>query len=834
MGNGFKVIYAPDDSNPLVSLHLFVKMGSAWETAEEAGYSHFSEHLVFKGTRSYPQGAMLDRITFLGGSINAYTEYDSTCYYITIPSEYCLEALKMLVELVRFPEFSKADFKSEKQVILEELTEVENDPEEYLIEKTARAYLKENPYGNPIIGNRKTLGKASYQGLKDFISKYYIPGMCFLVCAGDYNKGEVDKELDTLLADWQAEPLFDRQPFKDGFPEKFQYHRLNHRNESDIIAIAFPDLSETDADSNSLSMVYKALFMGRRSAMHKELYSRRQMIDTMRLHSLTGISDGLSILTILPKEGVTPIQILKAFKEGLEDFKMRGISATGLLQHQAELLNTYKYSFEYMESLASSLGAEEVCGDYKNFLKYPENVKKISRLQIRQIIDKWLDSNKMQVYYQGKGKLNAEEVNKLFQPNRIVSYKNGNKNYLERILPGGNRILLHRIKGKPGVGIAAAFSVSQLNERKGQRGINQLTSSLMLYGNSLYNYEQITDLCGLHGIKIKSSSRPEMTKISGKCFLEDLPLTLELFSKALFEPTFPRDHFRNIQQSTISILRRYKDYPNQYASILWRQMVYGRQSLLTSQEGNRSDLNQLTLTQIKNWHSRYYTPDNMILVLTGDLEFDSTLRLVEKYFDRQVSGGEHTEFDYSIYPSEKHRQEKDMQSSQAVIILGGFGPGYQQQEKILAMYVLSLILGGDTNSRLFNELRDSRGLAYSIDMDYYALREYGVFIIDGVVDRANVNVAIDVIKYELNKICQEGITEFELEKARNHLLGQMLQEQESVSAIAGTIAVSLRLGWDYEHFLTRKERLFAVTREQVIEIAREVIKEDNFYIQVLK
>jgi len=177
---------------------------------------------------------------------------------------------------------------------------------------------------------------------------------------------------------------------------------------------------------------------------------------------------------------------------------------------------------------------------------------------------------------------------------------------------------------------------------------------------------------------------------------------------------------------------------------------------------------------------------------------------------------------------------KDMKSSQAVIILGGFGPGYQEQKKMMAIYILSIVLGGDTNSRLFDELREKRGLAYSVDMSYFAFKDFGVFGVNGVVDRENVDVAIELIKEELYKVAQNGITEYELEKARNYLLGQMLQEQEGVAVVAGNLSTQLALGWDYEHYLMRKARLFAITQKQIGEIAEEVLKEENYFIQVLK
>ena len=113
--NGFKIIFSSDNSNPLVCLQLYVRMGSAWEKKEEAGYSHFTEHLVFKSTQKFPQNSIMERVTFLGGSINAYTEYDTTCFYITLPSSFTKESIDILSELAIHANFSKEEFTFEKK-----------------------------------------------------------------------------------------------------------------------------------------------------------------------------------------------------------------------------------------------------------------------------------------------------------------------------------------------------------------------------------------------------------------------------------------------------------------------------------------------------------------------------------------------------------------------------------------------------------------------------------------------------------------------------------------------------------------------------------------------
>ncbi|MFO7660243.1 MAG: insulinase family protein, partial [Candidatus Cloacimonadaceae bacterium] len=97
--NGLKVISAIDSSNPIVCLQLHIKSGSVNETPQTSGYSHFIEHLTFKNTASYPYNKISEQVPLLGGMINAYTEFDSTCYYLMLPSEELEAGLKILSDI---------------------------------------------------------------------------------------------------------------------------------------------------------------------------------------------------------------------------------------------------------------------------------------------------------------------------------------------------------------------------------------------------------------------------------------------------------------------------------------------------------------------------------------------------------------------------------------------------------------------------------------------------------------------------------------------------------------------------------------------------------------
>ena len=189
--NNFKVIFAQDNTNPLICLQLYVRVGSAWENSDEAGFSHFTEHLVFKSTKKFPENSIMERVTFLGGSINAYTEYDTTCFYITLPSSFQKEGLEILSELALHADYNEYEFTQEKKVVIEEMKQFQNDPEDYFIEEIAEKYFKKNPYKYPIIGNLKNLQSATRKDLKNFYAKYYSPNNCFLVVSGDFDEEDI-------------------------------------------------------------------------------------------------------------------------------------------------------------------------------------------------------------------------------------------------------------------------------------------------------------------------------------------------------------------------------------------------------------------------------------------------------------------------------------------------------------------------------------------------------------------------------------------------------------------------------------------------------------------
>ncbi len=830
--NEFKVITARDNSNPLVCLQLYIRIGSAWEERSEAGYSHLTEHLVFKSTKMFPKNAIMNKITNLGGSINAYTEFDSTCFYIALPSEFTEEGIEILSELALNADFSNEDFISEKKVVIEELKQFKNEPEDSFIEDIAADYFTKNPYKKPIIGNLNSLKKADPDSLRNFYKKYYVPNNCFLVASGNINGNELDKVIEKYFGKWEPSALKERVRMSNHFPIKPEIKYLPKDISSSMLAFVIPDLAETDPDSYALSLATKAFAIGKNSRLYKRLFTKEKLIDNVHVHSLSGINDGASVIVIMPKRKADLTKISKIFLEELKQFFLHGISDVELEDNKKELVYFYRYTFEYMESLASSLGSEEILSNYKKFFEYPEMIRNITSNDIKRIIKNYFSKEHLYIYCTGKNNVNDSIIGKLlkekYRSNKIIE-----QTFFETRLDNGLKVLLKKVTGKPTVGISLSYEVSQLNETEKNLGINYLTSALLLYGNEKRNYQQFLNHCISNGINFGISSQSETTIVNAKCFKETLPASLELLSDVVLHPTFPMEHFNNIKVTTKSNLDRVKDYPQHSSALLFKELIFGKKSNLNSRSGSKTSIQNITLKQVKEWYSIHYQPENMSLAIVGDFNFDEALRLCEANFVFKKNNYSRS-IQAALINSSKTRYKLTKKGmDQAIINIGGFACNAHDKIKNTAFHVLSQIIGGDSDSVLFTELREKRGLAYSVDFSFSSVRSVGFWVASAVVDKTNKDEALKVIRDILKDIMTNGITPKELDKTKNFIRGQRVMEQESVLNLAQTLSILESLGLGYSYYLKRDERLDGVDVKMLHELASEYFKEENQFIHIM-
>ena len=192
--NGLKVIVIENKRAPVVAQMIWYNFGSGIEENGKSGLAHFMEHLMFKGTKKFPDSSYSDYISKIGGSENAFTSYDYTAYYQVFPKYELEKIMQMESDRMVNLTLTKENVEIEKKVILEErFQRVESDPSAKLDESMRSILFPNHYYGRPIIGWKHEIENLNFNDIIQFYKKYYIPNNATLVLSGDVDFEKVKK-----------------------------------------------------------------------------------------------------------------------------------------------------------------------------------------------------------------------------------------------------------------------------------------------------------------------------------------------------------------------------------------------------------------------------------------------------------------------------------------------------------------------------------------------------------------------------------------------------------------------------------------------------------------
>lgn len=209
--NGTRCVTAAMKDAPLTCLDLWCQAGSFCEHAGEEGIAHFLEHMVFKGSQRLQAGEFDRRVEALGGSSNAATGFDDVHFHVLVPPSAAEEALELLLDLVFSPAFSPETFVLERDVVLEEIAQYRDQPDERVIQTLLQACCANHPYGRPILGFEASLNASDPEAMHAFHQRRYIGENCCLAVAGAIPNGFVDVLNESALVSIASHPNSEKE-----------------------------------------------------------------------------------------------------------------------------------------------------------------------------------------------------------------------------------------------------------------------------------------------------------------------------------------------------------------------------------------------------------------------------------------------------------------------------------------------------------------------------------------------------------------------------------------------------------------------------------------------
>ena len=266
--NGLRIIGERIDHFRSVSVGLWLGTGSQFETASEAGLSHFLEHMVFKGTKKRTARQIAEEMDAVGGQLNAFTAKECTCFYAKVVDEHLQLAMDVIADLVTGPTFDPGELEKEKGVVIEEINMAEDTPEDVVFELVMLAHYGDQPLAWPILGQAGQIHRYRSEDLRRYWQLRYRPQNAVLSLAGHYAWAQVVDLAQGLLGDWPTQGM-DARPFAT---QPYTPARLTR--EKDIeqvhICLGFPGLSTGDDRGYELS-VFNSVYGG---AMSSRLFQK--------------------------------------------------------------------------------------------------------------------------------------------------------------------------------------------------------------------------------------------------------------------------------------------------------------------------------------------------------------------------------------------------------------------------------------------------------------------------------------------------------------------------------------------------------------------------------
>jgi zinc protease len=384
--NGLRVLLAERHLDPVVAVMLWYRAGARNETEKEAGVSHFLEHMMFKGSASYAKGA-IDRVTTtLGGTNNAFTTADHTAYWFEFASDRWESALAVEADRMRSLLLDTAEFEAERQVVLEELAQGEDDPWRVLSQEVQAALFARHPYRRPVIGYADTLKALGVGEMRDYYRRFYHPGNAVLVVCGDFEPGRalelVRQHLGSIPA---GVPYAQADAFRAPFEPPRGEQRLTLRwdDEARRLCIAWPTVALGTDEDCILDLVSTLLTGGRLSRLYRRLVIEERCATSVSTHNDTRVEGGCFWLFAECAQDARPEKLERAIDAELERLARQAPQRAELARAKRIIAAGEAHESEGVSDLAEELGEFATDADWRLSLRTLERIGRTRAEELR-------------------------------------------------------------------------------------------------------------------------------------------------------------------------------------------------------------------------------------------------------------------------------------------------------------------------------------------------------------------------------------------------------------------------------------------------------------------
>ena len=835
--NGARLLLFPDASRPTISVNMTVLVGSRHEGYGEAGMAHLLEHLVFKGTPTFPDvpKALRDH----GANFNGTTNVDRTNYFETLPAtdENLEFAIHLECDRLVNSFIKREDLMSEFTVVRNEFENGENSPQRVLSQRVQAVAYEWHNYGKSTIGNRSDIERVPIENLQDFYRRFYQPDNVVLIVTGKF---EVPKALELATKYLGSIPKPDRklnatyteEPAQDG--ERTVILRRVGKIGSIMAAYHMPAASHPDwAPLSILASILSEDKVGR---LDKNLVESA-IATSARAFADSAHDPGLFMFSAQPAEGKLE-ETEKILLDIVEKMNSKPFTSEEVERAKVRAKRGYENTINNASSMMQTLSSASALGDWRLWFLQRDRIAAVTPEEVNRVANTYFKTHNRTI---GRF-IPVDEPQRLSVPavesiaEMVKDYKGGAaiasgeefdptpENIDKRTtivdLDGIKVAMLPKKNRGDTVNMTLTLRYGNEDSLKNLSAAASMLPSMLMAGTKNYDRQALRQKLDELGVRLGAGGgmgggrRGGRGGGGGAAAAGSLSMSLEakkdsiadgikMMAEVLRNPAFSEEEFEQLRSQSIAMMSQMTTDPamlaNSQLSRALSDYEKGDVRYARSVQETIEDIKSLSLDRIISIYKDQLSAKVGEVAIVGDFEPEVALKEIKEALkDWETS----TKFQ----PVER-QSKKSLEGSKgdiltpdkanAVFLTGLSFSMNEDSDDDIPLKIGNFILGGGTlSSRLGDRIRQKEGLSYGVtsSISIPARGDDARFTINAITNPQNIDAVEQAAMEELNRFIELGPTEDELADAKKAYLESRKIGRASDGAIAGQLASNLDLG----------------------------------------
>jgi zinc protease len=809
LDNGLRVIVVETDYPDIVSLQIPVQTGSRNEVEHgKSGFAHFFEHMMFRGTEAYPPDVYSDILKKAGADQSGYTTDDYTNYHITFTKPDLEKVIELEADRFQNLKFTEEQFRTEALAVKGEYLKNFSDPVQKFLERSRDLMYTQHTYEHTTMGFIEDIEVMPDQMeyARIFFDRWYRPEKTIVIVVGDVDAEETFALVEKYWSGWQRGDYDAEIPVEPALDGPKYEHLVWEAPTQPWLVMNYrgPAYVPTERDMPALDVI-SSIYFSESSDLYQKLVIREQAVDQLFTYFPDRKDPGMLMIAARLTGAEHAVNVRDSINATLLEARTKLVAESKVEDTKSRL----RYAFT--SRLDNSSGIAAMLAGFVHFARTPETVNEVyatydslTANDLRDIANRYfIDSQRVTVTLSNDESIagldGTASVDELVAatgmsdapPDIAVAEPVADLQVVSTDDPTPVSFVANRSATSPLVDVAFIVHTGAGFDPKGKKGLAALTAVTVSDGGSeALTIEEINDAMYPIAAGFNAQIDKEMTRLSGQVHKDNLDTWYSLVRGQLLFPAWSESDFNRIKSQLINGIQTDLVGNNDeelgkeflYAAIYGEDHPYGSFNL-----GDVSDLEAITLDEVKAFYNDNYTISNITVGLAGGYPESFATTISDDL--QKLATGERVTLAVPVAPRPAGREAVLIQKeTPAVAVSFGFPIELRRGDPDwVALWLVRSYLGEHRsfNSHLYQRIREARGMNYG-DYAYIEYFPRGMFRthpdtnlarqqqifqvwLRALRDNNDAHFATRTAMFELEKLREEGIGEADFETTRAYL-----------------------------------------------------------------